>query len=169
MRTMILALVLLFGLGATVLGLTFWKNQLPWDLPPGRMTRVVTYLTTHVADTADNSLFPELRPRQYAGVSPDALFEAVDHAVGKLGWSVLQRDKAGHVLRAVVSTKLLQFLDDIEIAVADGGHGHTRLMVRSVSRTGQGDLGTNTAHILALYRALDETLPAPTNAPRGVP
>ena len=166
MRTALLAVAMLLGTAAAVLGFTLWKNGLPWDLPPGTMTRLVTYVTTHVADTAENSIFPELRPRVYAGVPAEELYTAVDQAVGKLGWAVSQRDRSAHVVRAVITTRLMQFQDDIEIAAVDVGHGGSRLMVRAVSRTGQGDLGTNTAHILALYRMLDTALPPPPDAAR---
>ena len=159
MRTAATLLILLLVVSVGVFGLAFWKNGLPWNLPPGRMVRLVNYVTTHVADTSEESMFPELRPRRYAGVSADALYGAVDRAVGKLGWAVIQRDKGGRILRAVITTPLLKFEDDIEIAITEAGGGGPQLRARSVSRVGQGDLGANTAHILALYRTLDADLP----------
>jgi Protein of unknown function (DUF1499) len=159
MRTAVTLLLLLIGVAGTVFGVAFWKNDLPWHLPPGRMARVLHYVTRNVADTNAPSPFPELRTRAYPGVGPDQLFSAAERAVGKLGWSVLQRDKGDRVLRAVVTTAILKFQDDIEIAVKDAAGSPPELRVRSVSRVGKGDLGANTAHILALYRAMDGDLP----------
>ena len=159
MRTAAMLLLLLVGVSGAVFGMAFWRNGLPWHLPPGRTARLMTYVTTHVADTTESSLFPELRPRRYEGVSAEALFAVVERAVGKLGWNVLQRDRSGRVLRAVVTTPLFKFQDDVEIAIADAGGGRAQLRVRSVSRVGQGDLGANTAHILTLYRVMDADFP----------
>lgn len=165
MRTLFLVVTaLLAGLFGLVV-VTFWMRGIPWHLPPGRIARLGTYLTRNVASTTDNALFPELLPRQYGGVGVDELFNHVDHAVQQLGWAVLERDKGRHIIRAVATTPLLQMQDDVVIAITEPGRGGPRLNVHSSSRSGQGDLGSNTAHILALYRALDERLPPPAEAP----
>jgi uncharacterized protein (DUF1499 family) len=99
---------------------------------------------------------------------PAHLFGLVDQAVTKLGWQVLQRDAQRNTLRAVVTTPLMRFQDDIGISVvpADDQRG-AALFVRSESRIGRGDLGANTRHILDLYAQLDTVLPPPATAWRG--
>ena len=47
------------------------SNDLPWSDSPGMATRLMTYLSTNVAETTSDSAFPELRPRSYA--APAAL------------------------------------------------------------------------------------------------
>lgn len=161
MRSLVLVLVLLLLLGVscgTVL-LTFWTNHLPWGDPPGRWARLEAYVTRHIAQTSEQSPFPELRPRRYPAVTADRLFGAVDQAVAGLGWAVLQRAKAERVLRTVVTSPVLQLMYDVEIAVTQG-RGEAILTARSSSRAWQGDLGTNTANLLRLYAGIEAALAA---------
>ncbi|KAG2439923.1 hypothetical protein HXX76_004042 [Chlamydomonas incerta] len=68
------------------------------------------------------------------------------------------------LLEAVSTTRLLRFKDDIVVrlrrAPAAGAGGGTvlRVDVRSASRVGKGDLGTNAARIKVFLRQLKEEL-----------
>src|SRR5262245_23428931 len=78
---------------AALLGGGLYLNKLPWDDPPGFSSRLTTYLDQHVAETAEGSPFPELRPRHYADLTPDALFAIVEQAVqGMPNWTLAARD-----------------------------------------------------------------------------
>jgi len=147
------------------------KNRLPWTEPPGPSERLTTYLNTHVAQTVEGSSFPELRPRHYEHVPPPQLFATVQGMIGKLpGWRVIEQDAAHASLHALVTTPLWRFQDDVHIRVEPepAGNGSV-LLIRSESRVGKGDLGTNTRHVLDLYAQLDATLPPPPNAAYKTP
>lgn len=128
-------------------------NRPPLFDPPGFSRRMAVYLTTNVAETRDDSLFPELRPKQYA-VPAGQLFEQATTALERLGWEITERDAGNRRLRAVVSTRLWKFRDDIAIEARVLPGERSTLYVRSASRVGRSDLAANTRHILDLYVAM---------------
>ena len=134
-----------------------YLNRLPWEDPPGFSARLTTYLDQHVAETAEGSPFPELRPRHYAELSPDALFAVVEQAVQSMpNWTLAARDAKMRRIEAVVSTSWLHFQDDMTIhVVAEAKGPGSVLFLRSQSRIGHGDLGANTRHVLDLVTAID--------------
>jgi len=158
-----LAFLTVFAVGSLLTALV--RNDPPWGQPPGFGARLLTYMLSHVAETSVGSEFPELRPRRYPGLPPDHLFGVVDQAVTKLGWEVLGRDVQRHTLRAVATTPVFRFKDDVGITIVptDDQHGAV-LFVRSASRMGRGDLGANTRHLLDLYAQLDTVVPRPETA-----
>ena len=157
------AFLVVIGFGSLLTALV--RNAPPWTEPPGPFARLGTYLSTHVAETNAASPFPELQPRRYANVLPDHLLGLVDQAATKLGWQVLQRDVQRHTLRAVVTTPMMQFQDDVGISiVATEDKRGSVLFVRAESRVGRGDLAGNTRHILDLYAQLDAVVPPPETA-----
>ena len=66
-------------------------NKLPWTDPPGVGKRLMTYLSTNIAETAVDSPFPELRPRAYA--APAAfMFDVTRRAAKALKWELTNID-----------------------------------------------------------------------------
>ena len=147
------------------------QNRLPWTQPPGAGKRLTTYLNTHIAETVEGAGFPELRPRHYEHVPPPRLFATVREAIGKLpNWRVVEEYPAHGTLHAVVTTPLWRFQDDVHVRVeAEPATGGAVLLIRSASRVGKGDLGTNTRHLLDLYAQLDGTIPPPPTAAYKTP
>jgi len=138
---------------ALILG-AFIQNDLPWTDPPGFKTRLKHYLTTNVAETVDVSPYPELILREYDSPK-DPLFSLLEASVAKLGWEIHgQRDEA-YSLLAVVTTPLRGYKDDVLIRLIPISEERNYLYVRSSSREGHGDFGTNTRHILDLYHQID--------------
>lgn len=134
------------------------KNGVPLFSDPGFSTRISTYLTTNVAATEPGHSFPELEPRTWEQ-PPDDLFDLVTEAVNELGWETVSSDQDTYTLNAVVTTRVMQYKDDISIEVRDQGNGNSEMILRSASRVGQGDLGANLSHILSLYKTLDSIQP----------
>ena len=132
------------------------RNRLPLGEPPGSLVRLSTYLNTHVAETAPNAPFAELRTRNY-GLPADVLYAKVKEAVGRLPqWEIVSTADERREVHAVVTTALLRFKDDVTIAVVPEPGGRPALLVRGESRVGKGDLGANTRHVLDLYEALEQ-------------
>ncbi len=144
--------ILLVAAGGCLIMGALVLNNLPMNQPPGLYTRLWTYLTTHSAETRLNHRFPELELRCYA-LPPQALFTRLEHALMVLDWKVVETDKEHYRLRAVITSSLFKFKDDLEIEIqlADCG---SELHIRSRSRMGRGDLGANTRHILTLLETL---------------
>ena len=53
------------------------QNRLPWSDPPGFGKRLRTYLTANIAETADDTKFPELSMRAYP-LEQDRLIAVVE-------------------------------------------------------------------------------------------
>lgn len=149
-RLLIVTLVAMLGLLAATLA----ANDLPlWDTP-GPLVRIATYLNAHEARTAEDSPFPELRPRYYAR-GPSVLFAKVREAVATLPrWSIVESDPETRTVHAVVSSAVFGFEDDVVITIVPEPM-RPAVQVRAGTRVGRGDLGANTRHILDLYAALD--------------
>jgi uncharacterized protein (DUF1499 family) len=70
-----------------------------------------------------------------------------------MGWEVVGRDADTGRIEAVDTTRWFGFKDDIAIRVTPAGAG-SRIDVRSKSRVGRGDLGTNARRIRAYLQRL---------------
>jgi uncharacterized protein (DUF1499 family) len=133
-------------------------NRLPLTSPPGLAARLKIYLTTHRAETRSDSIYPELRPREYP-LPPQQLYSAARSTLTELGWPLLAEDSTSLRLRAVAVTRLWKFKDDFELTV-EPATGGSRLLLTAQSRVGRGDLGANTRHILDFTSALERRLAA---------
>lgn len=133
-------------------------NRLPLTSPPGLAARLKIYLTTHRAETRSDSVYPELRPREYP-LPPQQLYTAARASLADLGWPLLAEDSTARHLHAVVATRLWKFKDDFELIV-EPTSGGSSLRMSAQSRVGRGDLGANTRHILDFYATLERRLAA---------
>jgi uncharacterized protein (DUF1499 family) len=110
---------------------------------------------------------PEIRESQRAAyqqiaplsldLSPEEAFEIVQKAAKNRGWQVIEAVKPGGRMgvgrvEAVDRTFLLRLPDDITVRIRPRADG-TRIDIRSASRMGKHDLGTNAQRI---RRFLDE-------------
>lgn len=75
----------------------------------------------------------------------------------KMNWEIVANDASVGRIEATDTTFWFGFKDDIVVRVSASDEGRSRIDVRSVSRVGQSDVGTNAARIrryLAALRAL---------------
>ncbi len=143
---------------ASLLAAGLISNDLPWSDPPGVGTRLLTYLTTNIAETTPDTAFPELRPRRYA--APAALmFDVARRAADALQWESSTVDPEARKIEAVVTTKIIKFKDDVTIWVEADGEERSTLFARSASRVGLNDLGANTRHLMNLFETVDIIAP----------
>ena len=143
---------------ASLLAAGLISNDLPWSNPPGMGTRLVTYLSTNVAETTSDSAFPELRPRTYA--APAALmFDVARRAAEALHWELGTVEPEARKIEAVATTRVIKFKDDVTIWVEADGEERSTLFARSASRAGVVDLGANTRHIMDLFETVDIIAP----------
>jgi hypothetical protein len=146
--------VLLVPAGLVAAGLL--GNRPPLGAPPGAKVRLVTYLSTRVAETSPQHPFSELRTPGFRA-SADTLSRVVLQACQRLGWEVA-RTGPGEV-HAVVTTRLWRFRDDVHVRVEPAAGGVVLLHARSASRVGRGDLGANSRHLMDLMKAVRDLLP----------
>jgi uncharacterized protein (DUF1499 family) len=155
------ALKLVAGLAVVAALLTagaLLRNRVLLSAPPGFGARLGAYLTTNVAETRDDHIFPELRTRTFE-VKAKTLLQMIEQACAELGWKVVQSDAKSLSVLAEVRTPLLGFTDDLQARVEAAGERAARLHLSSRSRVGRGDLGANQRHIMDLLKAIDAAVP----------
>ncbi len=94
--------------------------------------------------------YPEIRPLHLAA-APAAAFEPALAAARAMSWEIVAADPVAGRIEATATTRWLGFQDDVVVRLRPEGGG-TRVDVRSVSRVGRSDLGTN-AHRIREYLA----------------
>lgn len=89
--------------------------------------------------------YPDIAPLMLS-LPPAAAFERARAVASEMKWQIVAADPAAGRLEATDTTLWFGFHDDIvvRIAAADGG---SRVDVRSVSRVGRSDIGTNAKRI----------------------
>jgi hypothetical protein len=86
-------------------------------------------------------------------IPPQQAFGRVEGAADQLGWEVTHRDRNGGILEATDTTRVFRFVDDVVVRIRSAPGG-SEIDVRSKSRLGRGDMGTNAARIRALRDAI---------------
>jgi uncharacterized protein (DUF1499 family) len=94
------------------------------------------------------------------GLRPAEAFARALAGAEAMGWRIVAADPAVGRIEAVDRTLWFGFEDDIVIRVRPDGDG-ARIDVRSLSRVGISDLGTNAARIRAYAAELEPRLAAP--------
>ena len=89
--------------------------------------------------------YPDLEPVRLAA-PPAQAFEQALAAVYAMRWQLVEADAPGGRIEATDTTFWFGFKDDVVIRVRPDGGG-SRIDVRSLSRVGGGDAGTNAARI----------------------
>jgi len=123
--------------------------------PPRYMTQQRAYPGVEFA-RQQRAAYPDIGPLLLA-LPPAAAFKKVLAAAEAMGWEVVGADAAAGTLEAVDTTKFFGFKDDIAIRVtptADGSPNHSRVDIRSKSRVGRSDIGTNARRIRAYAERL---------------
>jgi uncharacterized protein (DUF1499 family) len=103
--------------------------------------------------------YPDVEPLNES-VSAQAAYEAALAVVKKRNWRVVsdrppQSGRRDGQIEAVARTAVMGFRDDIVIRVREAGAG-SRIDVRSASRYGTHDFGTNAARVTALLEDIDD-------------
>ena len=96
--------------------------------------------------------YPDIAPATLA-VPPAQAFDRALATVRSMGWQLVASDPASGRIEATDTTFWFGFKDDIVVRVAPAPGG-SRVDVRSLSRVGVGDIGTNAARIRKYLAAL---------------
>jgi uncharacterized protein (DUF1499 family) len=104
--------------------------------------------------------YPDIGPMYLERSAPE-VFALVSEAVSRLGWNVVVNETPGESgvgrIEATDQTMIMAFTDDIVVRVK-GDDAHTLIDMRSVSRYGQHDFGTNADRIRAFYAEVNTAL-----------
>jgi uncharacterized protein (DUF1499 family) len=91
--------------------------------------------------------YPDIGP-VFDSVSPALAFTTALQSARDLGWNIVAKDPSDGRIEATDTTFWFGFTDDIVIRVMREGDG-VRTDIRSVSRVGRSDIGTNAARVRA--------------------
>lgn len=92
------------------------------------------------------SAYPDIRPI-VTGVPPVQAYETALAAAGRMGWEMIDGNRAEGRIEAVATTRLFGFKDDVVIRIVPAENGGSRIDIRSVSRVGRSDVGANACRI----------------------
>ena len=96
--------------------------------------------------------YPEIVPLVLDLLPDQAFTRALATAEG-LGWEIVAQDQSAGRIEATDTTRWMGFKDDVIVRVRPDGAG-TRVDVRSVSRVGRSDIGTNARRIAGYLEEL---------------
>jgi uncharacterized protein (DUF1499 family) len=105
--------------------------------------------------------YPDIEPLE-ADATPEAAYTAVLAVMNKRKWTILDRRpplpgrREGHI-EAIARTLIMGFADDIVVRVRGGADG-SRIDVRSSSRYGSFDFGSNAARVKSLIDDIDDAI-----------
>ena len=98
--------------------------------------------------------YPDIGPA-LLDVPPGRAFDLADQAARAMGWDIVAVSPPDLRIEATATTLLFGFKDDVVVRITPAPKG-SRVDVRSVSRVGQGDIGTNAQRIRAYMKKLDD-------------
>jgi uncharacterized protein (DUF1499 family) len=98
--------------------------------------------------------YPEIKPL-LMNVGTAAAFDSALDVARKMGWEIVDANRADGRIEAVDRTFWFGFRDDIVIRILPVGAG-CRVDIRSVSRVGKSDIGTNARRIAAFVTTMQK-------------
>ena len=116
--------------------------------------------TINDISTGTTPEYADLKPQRFLDATERVFAEALA-AAEALGWEVTSQDATGGEIRAVATTRVFRFKDDVTITVGRLSEGSV-VNMRSHSRIGKGDLGANARRIRLFQAELAKRL-GPTN------
>jgi hypothetical protein len=123
--------------------------------------RLVRAVSANVAQTSPDDPDPRLRGRTL-GIPFDRVWNEARELAGRLrGWQVIEADDYAGLIHAEARTMLFGRVGDVVITVGLDENAQTRVDLKSSSRKGGGDFGTNARRISKFLRQLDRALAGP--------
>ena len=92
-----------------------------------------------------HAAYPDIKPLEVSTAPREEMQRAID-AARAMGWEVVASDAQSGRIEATAHTRWFGFADDVVVRIRPQGTG-SRVDVRSVSRVGRSDIGTNADRI----------------------
>jgi len=106
--------------------------------------------------TGETPQYADLQPQRF-NQPADKVFAAALEVSQAQGWEIRESKPEQGIIEAIATTRLFKFKDDVTITIASEGDS-TVVNVRSKSRIGKGDMGTNARRIRAFQAELARKL-----------
>ena len=124
-----------------------------------RIVAAFIWPTINDVTTGATPEYPDLHPQRFQQAY-ERVFDGALATARDLGWEVTGADPAQGEIRAVATTRVFRFKDDVTLTVARAGDAVT-VGMRSHSRIGKGDLGANARRIRLFQAELAKRMAAP--------
>ena len=108
--------------------------------------------------TGRTPAYPEIVPHIYRQPPATVYAAGIDAMRHMRRWRIVGQEPEAGRIEAEIRTFLFDFTDDVNVWIEQEGSG-SRVMIRSHSRVGKGDLGENARTIQALQAEMDRRLP----------
>lgn len=96
--------------------------------------------------------YPDIRTLR-VDIPPQQAYEAALFAARRMNWQIVEGSPSEGRIEAVATTRWFGFKDDVVIRIAPADDRGSLLDIRSVSRVGISDIGTNACRIRAFLKA----------------
>jgi len=96
--------------------------------------------------------YPDVKPL-LVSIAPSDVFDAALSTANDMGWKIVAADKENNRIEAIDETFWFGFKDDVVIRILADNEG-SKLDIRSVSRVGKSDVGTNADRIRSFLSKL---------------
>jgi len=123
-----------------------------------RIVAAFIWPTINDVTTGATPEYPDLQSQTFQH-SDEQVFAAAAAVARDLGWDVTAEERAAGEIRAVATTRLWRFKDDVTVTITREG-ARVLVSVRSHSRIGKGDLGANARRIRLFQADLAQRLAA---------
>lgn len=114
-----------------------------------------TYEGPRIAEQ-QKAAYPDIKPARF-DAPPVRVFKAALATAKDQGWDIVAAVPDEGRIEATATTFWFHFKDDVVVRIAPDGQG-TRLDIRSESRVGRSDIGTNARRIKTYLAALDSRM-----------
>lgn len=106
--------------------------------------------------TGKTPQYADIQPQRF-NQPPEKVFDTALAVSQATGWEIRESKREQGIIEAVATTRLFKFKDDVTITITSEG-SVTVVNVRSKSRIGKGDMGTNARRIRAFQAELAKRL-----------
>lgn len=148
-KMVIYSVVLLVGL----VFFTLYRNDANLFDAPGVKQRLTTFLTSNVAETADDHSFKELTTPVF-NEAAERTYQRVINAATALSWNIVTNDSDNQNANFIVTSAVFLYEDDVFVQVQFLSLNQSALYIRSSSRKGKADLAANSSHIQRLLKQM---------------
>ncbi|MGZ9265431.1 MAG: DUF1499 domain-containing protein, partial [Candidatus Deferrimicrobiaceae bacterium] len=102
-----------------------------------------------------HAAYPDIRPL-VSDLPPAQAFERARSVARQMCWIIVDENPAEGRIEATATTRWFGFKDDVVIRIAPVAGNGSRVDIRSVSRVGQSDVGTNARRIRTFLKKFAE-------------
>ncbi len=121
-----------------------------------RLTVSMIWPTINDVTTGQTPQYADIQPQRFDR-PPAQVFTATLAVAREMGWDVTETDSVRGEIHAVATTRVFKFKDDVTIWIAPDRRG-TLVHVRSKSRVGLADYGTNARRIRKFQDLLSDKM-----------